>query len=163
MNSEEINSFYAYEHARYAVEDPRHQSVLRLKDIYHHFFASRLVDERDDWDNLSEDTYYLNESDGRYEDWQKQRAKKDHLNDAEKEAYKSFDHCRKACESVNDCFQFRFQDGICGTARAFMLGHPRKRDGDEERKRWKSGWLVKKIHNWIEEQGECQGVNWPSV
>lgn len=164
MNSEEVNSFYDFEHSRYAKEDPKHQSVLRIKDIYEHFVASKLVETRDDWDNLSEDTYYLNRSDGRHEEWEINRAKPaDQLNEAEKLAHLDLEHCRLACESVSECFQYRWKDGICGTARAFMLGRPRRRDGNEEHKRWKSGWLVDKIHRWIEEQGECKGVEWPAT
>ena len=164
MNSEEINSFHAFEHERYAKEGPKHQSVLRLKDIYKHFVAPKLVEVREDWDNLSEDTYYLNRTDGRHEEWQINKAKHgDSLTPAEQLAHIDLEHCRAACESVDDCFQYRWQDGICGTARAFMLGKPRRRDGNEEHKRWRSGWLVEKINRWIEAQGECDDVKWPST
>jgi hypothetical protein len=163
MNSEEINAFWAYESKRYASQDlPSSPPPLRIKDIYDEFFAPKLVPSREDWDNLSDDVFYLNSSTRDFEEWEVNRAKKKDMNEFEEAAHLSFDNCRAACESLKDCFQYRFQDGICGTSWAFKLGKPMKK-ASQEKKRWMSGWDVAKIKQWIEKQGDCGKVKWPEV
>lgn len=121
-----------------------------------------LVEARPDWDNLSEDVYYLNKTRAAYEDWELGRAKNDDLSAEEAEAYKSFDDCKKACLSMDNCFQFRYQNSICAVAHKFMHGKPVKK-GDDDSKRYMSGWNVKKIKEWIEEQDDCdkKQFKWP--
>ncbi|KAF6822466.1 hypothetical protein CMUS01_11071 [Colletotrichum musicola] len=163
MNAEEISSFWEYEHKRYSDPSlPNPPPVTRIKDIYHEFFAPKMVPERADWDNLADDRFYLDESADKHEDWQLNRAKKDDLSPVEKEAHLSFGHCRKACEADKSCFSFQYKDGVCGFSWAFKLGHPVKKASQEEKRRM-SGWDVRKINSWIEKQGECGPVKWPDV
>ena len=163
MNSEEVSTFWDYEHRRFgpSKKKGKPQPVL-IKDIYHEFFASKLVETRDDWDNLSDDVMYLDPKARAYEDWELGRAKKDGLNEAEKAAHLSPQHCRAACESLDDCYAYRFQNGICATSWAFKLGKPVKRPG-EEAQRYFSGWDVKKIQAFIQREGECTRWRWPDA
>ncbi|KAJ9143507.1 Glycoprotein-N-acetylgalactosamine 3-beta-galactosyltransferase 1 [Pleurostoma richardsiae] len=166
MNSEEISSFWDFERRRYAAQNmPSAPLPLTIKDIYTEFLAPKLVAKREDWDNLSDDWYYLDASspNHEWEDWRVGRAKKDEDKSAlEKRAHLSFDDCRRACESVGDCFQFRWQDECCGMSRAFMLGKPVKKES-KPKKRSMSGWDVQKIQKWVAEQGECSSIDWPAV
>ncbi len=43
-----------------------------------------------------------------------------------------------------------------------MLGRPEKAPSEDE-KRTHSGWDVKKIHDWIAQQGDCSKIEWPEV
>ncbi|OAQ73253.1 glycosyltransferase family 31 protein [Pochonia chlamydosporia 170] len=154
--AEDISDIYAFEKER------KFQKMLRIKDLYHKFMGPELVEARPDWDNLSEDVYYLNKTRAAYEDWELGRAKNDDLSAEEAEAYKSFDDCKKACLSMDNCFQFRYQNSICAVAHKFMHGKPVKK-GDDDSKRYMSGWNVKKIKEWIEEQADCdkKQFKWP--
>ncbi|KAK5987108.1 hypothetical protein PT974_11226 [Cladobotryum mycophilum] len=55
------------------------------------------------------------------------------------------------------CFQWRFQKGVCCTAKSFKLGTPKHEKNDADK--WTSGWFVHGINDWIESQGECP-VDW---
>jgi hypothetical protein len=163
MNSEEISTFWEYERRRYAAQDlPSAPPPLLIKDIYHEFLEPKLLESREDWDNLSDDVLYLDPSSRQFEDWEIGRSKKSDMNEFEQVAHLSFGHCRRACESLSDCFQFRYQNGICGTSWAFKLGKPVKKPY-EEFMRWTSGWDVKKIDDWVEKQGDCSNWVWPST
>lgn len=162
MNSEEISTFWDYEMRRYATESLSDPPPLRIKDIYHEFLAPKLTDLREDWDNLSDDVTYLNR-DGFVPEWRLSRSKNiDDMNEAEKLAHLSMEHCARACESLHDCFQYKYQYGECKTSWSFKLGHPVKLE-TEASHRPMSGWDIKKINKWIKEQGECGQVEWPST
>lgn len=169
INSEEIDTFWKFEHDFYAaqhkagVEKPR---PLVAKDIFTHFVAPRLRSKMDDWDNLSEDTMYFNVNDTSrtWENWQINRMKKaEDYNDLERQAHLSVEDCQAACKSLkaDDCFQWKYSDGICYTRRAMSLGHPVK--VKEGAKGMTSGWDVEKIAEWIEKEGECTKIYWPTV
>ena len=160
LNSEEVSSFWEFEQRRF----PRGQRTLLIKDIFHEFVEPKLVAEREDWDNLSYDRYYLNASAGfSYESWEIDRAHYDgELTELEQRAHLSFEDCGRMCASKDECFQYRYQNGICGYARAFMLGKPMKREW-EERRRWRSGWDLEKIRNWVAAHRECKEIYWPDV
>lgn len=164
LNSEEVSSFWEFERDFYETKQSRLNPTrtLLLKDVYHKFVAPKLWWDREDWDNLSDDVYYLGPNTTRFEDWQVERAKKEDLSDAEKEAHMSFDHCKRMCDDVDECMQYRFHDGICTYSRSFMMGKPVNKE-DDEAKRWKSGWPLSKIHSWIEEKGECVQPEWPQL
>jgi hypothetical protein len=168
MNSEEISSFWDFERRRFSRGGGNTMSQpLLLKDIYYEFLAPKLVRAREDWDNLADDVYYLDRHDTAHgwEDWQVGRTKdEEDMNEAERSAHKGFSECRYACESVgmDECFSFKWSDGLCGFGRAFQLGKPVKRDERQE-KRTMSGWPVAKIDRWIAEQGECDKVEWPDI
>lgn len=99
-------------------------------------------DKNHDWENFHDQKYIWHMKD------------KNQLNDLEKKAHKSFDDCRKACESLDECLQFRWQDDACAMSKNFRLGNPMRKE-DEPSKRWMSGWDVEKINKWIDAQDEC--------
>ncbi|ORY59501.1 uncharacterized protein BCR38DRAFT_58439 [Pseudomassariella vexata] len=59
------------------------------------------------------------------------------------------------------CFQYRWHDEQCCTARSFKLGAPKTRptDGNTSAK-WASGWDLKGIKDWIDATGECTEPAW---
>lgn len=84
------------------------------------------------------------------------------MNEFEEKAYLSPEHCEVACDSVgtDNCFQWKWADGICAFSNSFKLGAPIKIES-EERKRMISGWMVAKIKEWVDKQ-ECNVLRWPS-
>jgi hypothetical protein len=162
MGPEEVSSFWEWEQHEYV-----HTESLRpllLKDIYRAFVESRLTAVQEDWDNLSSDRYFLDPNAGyEYEDWELERARHNHaLTELERRAHLSFEDCAALCADMHDCFQFRFQKGICAYAQAFMLGKPMRREY-ETGMRWRSGWNLDRIKAWVEEQGECEQALWPEI
>ncbi|KAI1340001.1 hypothetical protein F5Y15DRAFT_381091 [Xylariaceae sp. FL0016] len=161
MNPEELSSFWNFETRFYDHQTPRpppNRAIL-FQDIYREFLTAKLQPTREDWDNLSEDVYYI-DTDAKNDGWPVYRVKKDHLTAAEKNAHKSFEDCQKMCDRVSDCFQFRYHENICAYHRGFLLGNPRKREADEG-KRWRSGWNLDRINSWVQKQGECGEPLWP--
>jgi hypothetical protein len=168
MNSEEINTFWAFEQRRTRELAASGQSrPLVIKDIYDEFLAPHLNETREDWDNLADNRYYLDTESGdhKWEDWQVGRMKKaDDYNEAEKSAHTSFEACGAACKSLgaNECFRYRYEKGACSISNSFIMGHPVKRERGEHL-RVMSGWDVAKINAWIKKQGTCSRVHWPKV
>ncbi|ROW06776.1 hypothetical protein VMCG_04145 [Cytospora schulzeri] len=161
MNSEEVSEFWEFERRRYA----KNQRPLVLKEVYHAFMEPKLVKMREDWDNQSDDWFYIDfdAQDHSWEDWRVGRAVgEEDKSELQKKAHESFDDCARACEEHDECFQFVWQDDCCGMKRSIMLGRPVKKD-NEEKKRPKSGWDVVKIKKWVEDQGECKQVIWPEI
>ena len=175
MNSEEINTFWHFERRRQlALAEssnlpPSHQPPLLLRDIYAAFLAPHLNATRDDWDNDAERTFYLpppsSPNDKKeWPDWQVERTKKpEDMNALERKAHESFAACGAACKSLagEECFRYRYRDGVCSTGNAFVMGRPVKKE--EGAKRVMSGWDVEKIHAWVEGREACGKVNWPAV
>lgn len=162
MNSEEISTFWDYEMRRYAAESLSDPPPLRIKDIYHEFLAPKLTGRREDWDNLSDDVTYLDPL-AIHPEWKLGRAKNQNdMNEVEKLAHMSLEHCARACESLDDCFQYKYEDRECKTSWSFKMGHPVKRES-EPSQRSLSGWDINKINKWIKAQGECRRIEWPST
>lgn len=101
--------------------------------------------------------YYLDREAREYEETELEKAKTDDLSDEEREAHKSMSGCKDACYSQEECFQWKYRNGICGLSyRKFMLGDAVKRnDDDDNEKRAFSGWDLFRIKKWINEQGDC--------
>lgn len=161
MNSEEISEFWEFEHRRSAND----QRPLVFKDVYHRYLEPKLVEMREDWDNHSDDWFYIDfdAKDRAWEDWRVDRAVEDkEKSELEKKAHESFDDCARACEAHDECFQFGWKDNCCGMKRSFVLGWPVKKE-KVERKRTKSGWDIAKINDWVKDQGDCKRVIWPEV
>jgi hypothetical protein len=79
------------------------QRTLLIKDLYEGLVAPKMLVERENWDNLSDDVCYLNPSAtaqeradpllrGRQKDF-------NDMNDIEKEAWRSPEYCSKVCKS----------------------------------------------------------------
>ena len=166
MDSEEISTFWDFERKRYGSQNmPSTPKTLLLKDIYYEFLAPRLQKTRENWDNLADRRYYLDVNDTRHEDWKIGKVHDaDSYTELQKKAHRSFEDCAALCESLSfdECFSYKFSDGVCTTGNAFQLGRPVKPE-DEAEKRTTSGWDVKKIHAWIKDQGECDSIHWPDV
>lgn len=144
---------YEFERAR------KFSTRILIKEVYAHFVAPHLDHERSDWDNGSEDVYYLDPEAREYEKSDLDKAKKEGLSDAEREAHKDSSACKEACNAQEDCFQWVFKRGICGLHyKKFKLGENVKRDGDDgddDSKRVFSGWNMRRIQSWIDDQGNC--------
>lgn len=157
IGSEELSNLYAFERKR------NFTFPMRIRDVYHQFVAPHLVPTRLDWDNLSDDVYYLNTSSNLLSYKQLSRAKTNGLSPLEKTAYLSFDNCRQACEADMGCLQYRFYHGICGFGRKIKLGYPKPKNDDVLYK-WMSGWNVDKIQAWVQEHDDCgDAIKWPLV
>lgn len=155
MNSQDVSDLHAFE------RELEFQPILRIKDMYHRFFEPHLVPVRADWDNLSDDTLYL-DPDADHEEWEIGRAHTEGLSPLEKKAHIGFEACRQACLAAVDCFQWRYHQGTCATSRTFKHGSPtevEQRMGDK----WISGWNVDKILDWVRTNDECGDFVWPSI
>ncbi|KAI1466100.1 glycosyltransferase family 31 protein [Daldinia caldariorum] len=59
------------------------------------------------------------------------------------------------------CFQYRWHDEVCCTAKSFKLGAPKMPpDNGDSRAKWVSGWHLKGINDWIDAIGECKKPAW---
>ena len=162
MGSEEIDTFFDFERRLY--KNRGSDKPLLIRDIYYEFLEPHITPRRDDWDNKSEDRFYLDmdrQDEKKWDDWKVGRMKKqEDMSELEKAAHKSFDDCSRACLSVGeDCFQFAYQDGLCGFQRSFRLGKPLKK----ESKPMSSGWNVELIKKWTKERSNCETIWWPKI
>lgn len=163
MNSEEISSFWEFERRRYRTSP---QAPLLFSEVYREFFGPRLQAVRDDWDNASEDWFYLDRdsAEHEWEAWRLARSPADEdKTEAERTAHASADECRAACLEHPECLQYRWHDECCAMHRSFRVGKPVKR-AEDDGKRQMSGWDVDKIELWIAENSDCEErVWWPEV
>lgn len=162
MNSEEISLFWEYERRRYRTN----QKPLIFKEVFEDLIHPRLQDSRDDWDNFSDDWYYIdfNRSDPEWEEWRVGRSVIEELKtETEKKAHESWQDCQAACNEHSRCFQFFWHNECCAMHGSFRLGTPRKKSEDE-RLRHISGWNLEKINAWLVEHGDCNDrVDWPDL
>ena len=142
----------------------RHRQVpLLLKDIFDYFLAPNLTEARDDWDNLSEDSYYRHPD---LEVIDRQKSLKD-CNDLEKQAHKSFDDCGRACKADGSCYQWSFIDSTCAFSYSIRLGKGKPSSHGNEKldqhDRIRSGWDMEEIQKFRLSAGECSGPMWIDV
>ncbi|PTB46307.1 glycosyltransferase family 31 protein [Trichoderma asperellum CBS 433.97] len=157
LGSEELSALYAFERGR------NFASPMRIRDLYHHFVAPQLVPFRPDWDNMSDDVFYLNMSDNTYDHSQLRKAKLEGLSPLEKMAHLSFDSCLRACQVDPACLQYRYHDGVCGFSWTIKHGYPKPK-ASQISDRWMSGWDVDKIQPWVQEHDDCADeIKWPLV
>jgi hypothetical protein len=105
-----------------------------------------LTAERDDWYNLSDDLMYRAPG----VDGSRQKAPHE-MSSLEKEAYRSFEDCGRACEEHPRCFQFDFQDQTCGFSFSYRLG--------SRKMGYRSGWNLQKIDMYRSEN-VCHEPQW---
>lgn len=148
VSAQEINDLYAFE------RDRKFAPKVKIKDVYDSFVAPHLQDVQADWDNGSEDVHYLDLETGGYEESVLQRAKVDGLSNTERDAHRTFANCKTACFAQEECFQWRYQNGICSMNFKLKHGEPVKRH-DLNQRRTFSGWNMRKIEGWTKEQGDC--------
>ncbi|KAH8886006.1 hypothetical protein GQ53DRAFT_750838 [Thozetella sp. PMI_491] len=164
VDSEEMSLFWEYEmnrHLEIAEKTSAVVSPVLLRDMYFQYFAPRVSDVRDDWDNISGDVLYLagRPSDGEKSKVVPERKRKDY----EKVAHHSVENCRTACEKMPDCFQYLFKpDEFCKLGKSFRIGYPMAPEKDPA-KRHTAGWLRERIQAWVDAQGECESAIWPTI
>ncbi|KAI4860355.1 glycosyltransferase family 31 protein [Hypoxylon rubiginosum] len=77
---------------------------------------------------------------------------------AAREAWKKSMNEKKRNRS---CFQYRWHDEVCCTAKSFKLGAPKTEpDNSDLKAKWVSGWHLKGINEWIDAMGECTNPTW---
>lgn len=119
----EIEELWAFEQDWY----DRHDITLRHRDLFHEMVRPKISHSVLAWDNMSAD---------------KEFNAHDHSsshNQFERNAWKSFDHCRALCDDQKDCIQFSFDAGSCSTATKFTLGYAKPG------KRIRSGWMLDRV------------------
>lgn len=74
--------------------------------------------------------------------------KQDQYNEYEKKVYELFEVCGVVCKSLgNECFMYRYKDGVCSIFNLFQFGKFLKKGVDKD---WiMSGWDVEKIKKWV--------------
>ncbi|KAK1760282.1 glycosyltransferase [Echria macrotheca] len=166
LNSEELENFWKFENDWLQKQKlDKSTRPLLMKDIYHHYLEPRIVAKRVDWDNISDDRFYFDPGSGQqHDDADHMMSRMKNLaeyNVFEKKAHLSFEHCEAACQSLpsDECFQFKYRDGVCSFSRSIRLGKPVKRGDDG--KHTVSGWDVAKIAAWVATRESCSRVEWP--
>ncbi|KAI8629851.1 glycosyltransferase family 31 protein [Xylariaceae sp. FL1651] len=169
MSAEEISEVWQFEQTR------KTDRILMIRDLYESLIAPKMQDTRENWDNGSDDVCYINpdpdaqeRADGQARERQKTE---DEMSAIEKEAWKSPENCAKVCESEilesdsydkdvtlgRSCFQYRWHDDVCCTAKSFKFGEPKD---DDSTTKWTSGWYLKGINDWIDATGKCTKPAW---
>lgn len=157
LGSEELSALYAFERER------KFASPLRIRDLYYQFVAPRLVPIRPDWDNLSDDVFYLNISENTYSHYQLRKAKLEGLSPLENVAHSNFDSCQRACHVDPACLQYTYHNGVCGFSWTIKHGLPKPKTS-RTYDRWMSGWDIDKIQVWVQEHDDCDDeIQWPLV
>ncbi|KAL6706368.1 hypothetical protein ACN47E_005474 [Coniothyrium glycines] len=123
MSPAEIDEMWHFEQAWYN----RHDIVLRHRDIFMELVYPKISTAVDAWDNMSDEKEY-NAHDHAHS-----------TSDVERNAWKSFDHCRALCEDQKDCIQFSFNAGSCGVSHTFRLGYASPGG------MIKSGWMLDRV------------------
>ena len=104
---------------------PKPQTPWTFADLFREFVRNKLPAEFDDWDNLSKDA---------------------------KKPASSFQACTKLCEADEGCFQYSYDGEKCGLGHSIHLGQLKKK---KDKQKWKSGWLLPRINDWVEKQPGC--------
>lgn len=162
MNSEEISMFWEFERRRYR----KNQKPLLFKEVFEELVQPRLQPNRDDWDNQSDDWFYIdfNRAEYQWEEWRVGRSVLEEFKtETEKKAHENWENCQAACYEHDECFQYFWHNEVCAFHRSIRLGTPRK-PSDDVTLRHVSGWNLGKINQWLEENGECNNtVYWPDL
>ncbi|KAF2853650.1 glycosyltransferase family 31 protein [Plenodomus tracheiphilus IPT5] len=132
----EIIELWEFEQEWYA----RHDIVLRHRDIFMELVRPKIGTEVKSWNNMADEQEYNAH---------------DHStssNELERDAWKSFSHCRELCESQDKCVQFSFDAGSCGISNTFRLGYARPGD------RIQSGWMLDRVDDLFRRLEERCGI-----
>lgn len=157
LASEEIDELDKFELNR------QFKSPVLIKDVFHDIIQPKLRNDHDDWDNTSDDAYYFDPVSRKFDDTETRlRKQSTHYNSAEKKAHLGFDECRAACQSLQDCMQFRFGKGICATSTAVRFGKPAE-VSQEASDNYKSGWMVQRINDWAKKHNDCGTPKFPKL
>lgn len=119
----EIEELWAFEQDWYK----RHDILLRHRDVFMEMVRPKIGASLASWDNMADEKEYNAH---------------DHSlspNTFERNAWKSFEHCRALCDDQDDCIQFSFDAGSCGISKAFRLGYAKPGE------RIRSGWMLDRV------------------
>ncbi len=119
------------------------------KDVFNYFVASNILSERTDWENLSKDVTYRPDPEGEFNG-----RKWEELEEIERKSPESVENCKALCEYDWGCFQWMHHGQECGISHSIKLGGSRRPEGNE---RWVSGWMGKRIDDFRNRMGECEG------
>lgn len=162
MNSEEISLFWEFERRRYR----KNQTPMIFKEVFENLVHPRLQTNRDDWDNMSDDWYYIDfdRPDYEWEEWRVERSVlEEKKTETEKKAHENWENCQAACFEHEQCLQYFWHNEVCAFHSSIRLGAPRK-PSEDETLRYISGWNLPKIDEWLEQNGDCEGrVEWPDL
>lgn len=120
----EISELWRFEQEWYKEHD---NVVLRHRDVFLSHVRPKIGASVAYWDNMSIDAEY------NAHDHSSSNKKE------EREAWKSFAHCRTLCESQTKCVQFSFDSGSCSISNSFRLGYAKPNE------RVKSGWMTDRV------------------
>lgn len=109
------------------------------RDVFEHFVQPEIQEERDDWDNLSQDLEITETS-------------RD-LEDFQADAWKSSDECLTACTKTPQCIQYSYLDGACKLGYVIRLGATVK---DEKEKGMVSGWMTGRVDGFKHDMEPCE-------
>ena len=124
LSSGEIEDLWQFEQEWYK----RHDIMLRHSDIFHEYIRPKIAASIQGWDNILGDGKEYNGHD--------HSASADEF---ERNAWKSFNHCRALCDHQSDCLQFSFDTGSCALSTKFRLGYAKADD------RMQSGWMLERV------------------
>lgn len=156
IGSQEVSEFDKFERER------NFSSPMRIKDIFEHLLEDELAKEQKDWDNMSDDVYYVNLTAPGSGEYNSRKVKTEGLSKLEQKAHLSFDSCRRACRSLSICLQYRYYRGACAMGSKIKHGRPKQAEGGSDSEdRWMSGWDLEKIEAWVREHRECGAIVWP--
>jgi hypothetical protein len=95
------------------------------------------------WDNMSADKEYNAHDHG------------DLADPVERQAWKSFNHCRDVCEAKKTCIQFTYDMGTCTISESFKLGYAKPRE------KVKSGWMLDRVDElFLQLESKCSVRDW---
>lgn len=160
--TEDIDFMYTFENSVVKAGN-----ALKIKDLYYHFVKENLREVLPDWDNAGDDEFFIDPKikpgDRNQDEWRElpNRLKKDNLSPVEEEAWKSHTNCKKACESKDECLQWRYLNGVCGLGREILYGVSAKKE-DDNSKRTYSGWRLDRIKKFVDGLPNCEKAwDWP--
>ncbi|KAK9461826.1 uncharacterized protein V1516DRAFT_673069 [Lipomyces oligophaga] len=105
---------------------------IRYVDVYHEFMHPWIEEEKDEWDNRSNDREYSPD---------RPKALRD-------DAYESKEKCISYCNAWDECLGWRYSTNFCALTKSVRLGRRKVRFGDDvfdESKRTISGWRIDRI------------------
>jgi hypothetical protein len=119
----EIEELWHFEQDWYS----RHDITLRHRDVFMELVRPKIASSISAWDNLAADKEYNAHDHSTLE------------NSYERNAWKSFEHCRALCDDQKDCIQFSFDAGSCSISTRFTLGYAKPNE------RIRSGWMLDRV------------------
>ncbi|KAI1774449.1 hypothetical protein F4818DRAFT_419961 [Hypoxylon cercidicola] len=149
------------------------RDAFRFRDVFKGLVYHYLQPNRPNWDSISTEIEYSDESLGKLSDEERSR-----LSPAERQAPSSFKKCQVACESRPACIQFSYTPGRCSTSKELRLGYAAesqcseyssaagrcmdpgvKEKGTDATPVVQSGWIMERVSSYMQDlDRSCDGV-----